>query len=191
MIKEITCYGSGYKVDDSGFVYGKDGRILKSHGGKTSKYLAVSLSHNGAVKKFMVHRLVAIAFIEKPEGKSQVNHIDGDIFNNSASNLEWVTPSENMMHSYHALGNTKGTAPMTGKFGYEHNKSKEIIILTPDGIELKFGSVSEMSRETGYSQTAVSQALKTKSLPYVFSRGKNKGMTVLSYDGKPKRGDLC
>lgn len=179
MIKEIKCYGSGYKVDNSGFVYGKDGRKLKSHSGKTSKYLAVSLSHNGAVKKFMIHRLVAIAFIENQEGKSQVNHIDGNKFNNSASNLEWVTPSENMIHSYHVLENKKGTAPMTGKYGFDHNRSKYIKILTPDGVEMEFGSISEMSRETGYSNSAVSNISKSGELPYTFRRGKNKGMTVL------------
>lgn len=182
MVKDIVSYGTGYKICESGVVYGKDGRKLKQHGGETSKYLAVSLSSDGAVKKFLVHRLVAISFIDNPEGKPQVNHIDGDIFNNRASNLEWVTQSENMIHSYHKLGNKKGCAPMTGKFGSEHNRSKSVKIKTPDGVEMSFGSASEMARETGYSQTAISEAMKTKELPYTFVRGKNKGMTILDYD---------
>lgn len=45
-----------------------------------------------------IHRLVAEAFIEKPDdSKCWVDHIDGNRSNNSVENLRWVTPSENCM----------------------------------------------------------------------------------------------
>ncbi len=58
-------------------------------------------------KSYKVHRLVCYAF-NPIEGKNklsdyddlQVNHKDGNTFNNDANNLEWVTNSENMRHSY-------------------------------------------------------------------------------------------
>lgn len=47
-----------------------------------------------------VHRLLGMAFIENPENKCCINHIDGNKRNNDLSNLEWATMAENMQHAY-------------------------------------------------------------------------------------------
>lgn len=63
-------------------------------------YKVVSLTVFGESKSFLVHRLVAITFLDNPLNKKQVNHIDGNKLNNCVDNLEWVTPSENIQHAY-------------------------------------------------------------------------------------------
>ena len=67
--------------------------------GKCWLYPFVSLSKNGKVIVENVHRLVAEAFIPNPDNLPQVNHKDGNKFNNCVENLEWVTCSENVIHA--------------------------------------------------------------------------------------------
>lgn len=79
----------------------KTGRILKAvcNGG----YLSVGLTQSCVKKTFKVHRLVALTFIDNPENKPQVNHLDKDGTNNKLSNLEWCTSAENAAHKFLTL----------------------------------------------------------------------------------------
>ena len=63
-------------------------------------YYRVLLYNQGQRKRYFRHRLVAEHFLDKPEGKDFVNHIDGDKSNNSLENLEWVSQSENEKHAF-------------------------------------------------------------------------------------------
>lgn len=61
-------------------------------------YLQVRLNKDGVTKGIGVHRLVALAFRDNPEGKPQVNHINRDVTDNRIENLEWCTSQENHRH---------------------------------------------------------------------------------------------
>lgn len=82
------------------------GRIFKptdnGHG-----YLIVQLRKDGKRKNHYVHRLVAGAFLEKPDGKDGVNHIDRDRQNNMVTNLEWCTQKENVRYSAELMRHPK------------------------------------------------------------------------------------
>jgi NUMOD4 motif/HNH endonuclease len=66
---------------------------------KKNGYLQVAVRTPGKRKWFLVHRLVAQAFIPNLEGLPQVNHIDANKQNNNASNLEWTNAAENQNHA--------------------------------------------------------------------------------------------
>ena len=74
----------------------KTGKPLKTCA--KSGYYNISLVGNKNTKTFKVHRLVALAFIENPEHKLEVNHKDKNKLNNCVSNLEWMTRRENNIH---------------------------------------------------------------------------------------------
>ncbi len=84
-------------------------------------YLNVSLSKDGANKKFFVHRLVAMAFIPNPDNKPQVNHINGIKTDNYVENLEWCTPKENSQHAF----NTKLAKGIAGQDNYRAKLTNE------------------------------------------------------------------
>lgn len=104
--KDVGGYEGRYMVSNMGRVasiqdnHGRyRERLVAANVSGTVDYLYVKLFIKDAMKNLAVHRLVAIAFVPNPHGKPMVNHIDGDKRNNRASNLEWVTCSENHRHA--------------------------------------------------------------------------------------------
>ena len=129
--KDIHGYEKYYQVSSAGRVRSKD-RVVKYRGdfersikGKVlsqsnvNGYSRVILSVEGKKDQWLVHRLVALAFHGRPGFKSaQVNHINSQKRDNRFDNLEWVTASENIIHSYEV-----GTSSSSSKRGEKHYRA--------------------------------------------------------------------
>lgn len=100
MLKQIEGFDR-YFINSSGVIQYKSSNKLKILKPRLNKdgYVIARLCKNGKRKDYLVHRLVAIAFIPNPENKPIVNHIDSDRSNNRLYNLEWNTAKENWNHA--------------------------------------------------------------------------------------------
>jgi hypothetical protein len=111
VIAEFPNYKISTDSEVVNMVSGKNVSIsLHKHG-----FRVVRLWKNNTTKLMKIYRLKALCFIPNPENKKEVNHIDGNRMNEDLSNLEWATPSENMVHAFNT-GLTKGNF----KRGAEH-----------------------------------------------------------------------
>lgn len=108
-------------------------------------YYTILLCKNKVNKRFLVHRLVAVTFLENKEKKSQVNHKNGIKKDNKVDNLEWVTPKENIQHSFRTglnIGNKQCLLDYTAK------KKKIVVMLS---FEKKLLYIFQSRRHAGKS----------------------------------------
>lgn len=87
----------------------------------TKGYVRIDLSNGGVRKRFLIHRLVATAFLPNPKNLPQVNHKDENKTNNCADNLEWCTNDYNINYG---TGRIRAAAKMRGKTISEEHKKK-------------------------------------------------------------------
>jgi hypothetical protein len=161
-IRDVVGFEGNYSITESGKLYSHKKKRYVSTCNKTCGYLFRDLYKDGKRRKFLIHRLVAQAFVPNPENKPEVNHKDGHKLNNHYTNLEWVTKSENHKHACWELGH--------GRFGGK--ASKPVVQKTLDGEVLAtYPSIKEASRSTGLwsvSIGAVANGKQRKTGGYVF-----------------------
>lgn len=141
----IVGYEGLYEVSNMGRVksLGNDRdrkeKILKP-GNNGHGYLLVRLCKNRKGKWFLVHRLVAEAFIPNPDNLPCINHKDECKTNNQVSNLEWCTHKYNVHYSK-SLDKANEA------------RIKSILQFTKDGeFVAEYPSLSEASRQTGFNK---------------------------------------
>lgn len=169
--KDVVGFEQSYEVSNIGRVRSKFRIVLRSNGrphtteskvlsptirgknGGRPGYFAVFISSGLQGKKgkhYNVHRLVANAFIENPENKKEINHIDSNTFNNKVDNLEWCTKKENQVHSCLA-----GRRSHLMKKVAIKNMEGEVILFVPN---IKVASII-----TGANRTAIKEVSKGKN----------------------------
>jgi hypothetical protein len=155
IFKDVVGYEGLYQVSNLGNV-----RSLRYHKFKLLNlrksiygYTLVDLYSNKIKRTFNVHRLVAITFIDNPNNKREVNHINGIKHDNRLENLEWNTREENREHA-------KKTGLINNKGVNNHQcKLKEYDIIK---IKNDNRPQSKIAKDFNISQTQVSRIKTNK-----------------------------
>lgn len=125
--RPVVGYEGWYEVSNLGRVRrirpapgATPGKILKpALKGRPTAYLSITLSRGDISQERKIHRLVTEAFWGSCPPGHQANHRDGNKLNNAATNLEWITASQNIRHAYRSglcravLGEANGIAKLT------------------------------------------------------------------------------
>ena len=136
-----------YSVSTEGIVRKDTTNYILSQSSQQD-YKFVTLLVQGKQKRMRVHRMVAETFLDNPENKPYVNHINGNRGDNNVENLEWATPSENTQH-----------AVETGLF--ISGRARPVIQYNLDGMRMAtFASASEAARQTGGSQSKITMCCR-------------------------------
>lgn len=161
--KDIVGYEGLYQVSNLGNVKSLNWRNegyaknlwLKPH---NKGYFQVELTKNNAKKTFVVHRLVAVAFIPNPLGLPQVNHKDENKRNNCVENLEWCDRSYNVLYS---IKNRK-KAERRKYFGRKSkNANLKVQQVLEDGTVVKtWNNSREVFLLTGMSDWSISECCR-------------------------------
>ena len=137
-MKDIKGYEGLYAITSCGRVWSyRSKRFLKPNQ-TADGYFRVELSDKGKRKKFLVHRLVAEAYIPNPNSLPIINHKDEIKTHNYINNLEWCDNKYNVSYSY----GKKVKCVETGEI---------------------FNSLAEAGRYIGMSYTCITNALKRKN----------------------------
>lgn len=102
---DIEGYEGLYAVTSCGKVWSyRTKKFLKPDANERG-YQRVSLSKEGKTKRFLIHRLVAEAYIPNPNNYDTVDHIDGCSAHNYIKNLQWMTLKHNVIKGNRGLKN--------------------------------------------------------------------------------------
>lgn len=156
--KDIPGWENKYQISSLGNVrslnFKQTGKIKVMSGITDIRgYKSIAFRPNGSKsrqKHYMIHRLVAEAFIPNTENKPFVNHKNGKRDDNRVDNLEWVTRSENEKHKIYVLNKKSGTLI----------PPKPVKCIETGEI---FHSQTEAAKKNGVTQGAISAALYGKT----------------------------
>lgn len=164
--KSIDGYVGIYEVSNLGRVRGVDRVYMRKNGSpyrkkgtilkpclSNSGYLFVCLKNNNARSNCYVHRLVASAFIENPDEKKEIDHINGIKSDNRLCNLRWVSRSENLTNPICIAHRSGANSHFYGKTGAHSPVSKAIDQYTLDGVFVRrWESFAQLYRECRYDR---------------------------------------
>ena len=145
-------FGGAYEAAEDGTIYSIKRKTRRALVGKVTKagYRMVVITIERKKRYCSVHRIIASAFLPKPDNCREVNHKDGNKLNNSVANLEWVTTRQNQLHAI-----MSGLRPA---LKLDYSKAAEIRKLYSTGQYTH----RELGQIFGVGKTLISDIIKNK-----------------------------
>lgn len=170
IVKNLLGYEGLYLIDSIGNIVScprqNGSRFVNQYkilGTKTNKfgYKEVALSKDGKTKTVLLHRLIAIHFVDNPHNLPCVNHKNGIKTDNRIENLEWCTKSQNTKHAYdNNLGGFRDYANEGIRAMNQYTQYVLVRLISPDGIELQFDSARSAAEYLGTTKDEVTRAIR-------------------------------
>lgn len=170
----VPGYGGIYLVSSQGrfkslprVMKRKNGTLLTIRGKeqiptrRSNGYLVIGLGG----RQYLVHRLLALAFVPNPEGKPEVNHKDGNKWNNEVSNFEWVTHQENMTHAA-SMGLSRGVPQLGSNNAAAKLNENEVRVMRKRYAKEDI-TLSELARLFGVAQVTISDVTTRKTWKHI------------------------
>jgi hypothetical protein len=170
IVKNLLGYEGLYLIDSLGNIVScprqNGSRFVNQYkilGTKTNKfgYKEVALSKDGKTKTVLLHRLIAIHFVDNPHNLPCVNHKNGIKTDNRIENLEWCTKSQNTKHAYdNNLGGFRDYANEGIRAMNQYTQYVLVRLISPDGSELQFDSARSAAEYLGTTKDEVTRAIR-------------------------------
>ena len=157
--RDIEGYEGLYQVSNLGNIksLGNDKKrkekILKPNINNYGHYLKVCLFKQGKQKQYLVHRLVAQAFIPNPQNLPQINHKSEIKTDNRVENLEYCSAEYNNNYGTH---NQRSAASRIN----HPKRSKQVLCVETGKI---YSSTHQVERELGFANTYISAVCRGKT----------------------------
>lgn len=176
--KDVKGYENLYQISNLGNVkslnYNKTGKekLLKPSL-QNNGYLGVTFN-NKEQKRFLIHRLVAKAFLDNPNNLPQVNHINEDKTDNRVENLEWCTAKYNTNYGTGIIRRAeKQSIIMKTKIGKLHHNSKPVLQFDKNmSFIKKWDCAADIEREIGFNAKNINACcIGTQTTSYKYKWG--------------------
>lgn len=126
--KDVKHYEGLYKISNFGRIWSYKTNQYRHPSVKDNGYLAIVLHKDGVKRNEYIHRLVALTFLENPNGYPQINHKDEDKQNNRVDNLEWCDAQYN---NTYGTARARGVATTKERGGYKKARQRMCSVENP------------------------------------------------------------
>lgn len=170
-IGRVKALTKTYVICNSSVVTKKE-KILRTRPMRDG-YRRIELNHNGESRSYPVHRLVAMAFIDNPDNKPHIDHINTIRDDNRVENLRWVTPKENAANPITrprlwVISHSSPIGPNNPLYEEKSPDSKPVLQYDKQGNLISRYSCCHqaMRRNPGYNFSNIARACRGERMTY-------------------------